>query len=224
MRSSSEDDDSGASGGFVDWILSSRGGEFFCDIDAEYMTDRFNLTGLSAEVPNFQIAYDLICDTTDIEVNFSEEGGYAAYGRHLYGMIHARYILTPRGLQKMLEKYKQGDFGVCPRFLCHSQHLLPIGPSDLPSIASVQTYCPHCEDLYTPKSKRHANIDGAYFGTTFPHMLLQLNSAMMPAKSEERYVPKIFGFRVHESSQIHRKQDQDRHEMIARLGQYASGG
>jgi casein kinase II subunit beta len=36
----------------------------------------------------------------------------------LYGLIHARFILSPRGLLLMKEKYMVGAFSYCPRVLC----------------------------------------------------------------------------------------------------------
>jgi len=36
----------------------------------------------------------------------------------LYGLTHARFILSPRGLAMMREKYTLGTFGNCQRILC----------------------------------------------------------------------------------------------------------
>lgn len=103
--------------------------------------------------------------------------------RILYGLIHARYIITTRGLAKMAEKYKRADFGRCPRVLCYQQPLLPVGLSDIPFQSPVKLHCPRCEDLYSPKSSRHGSIDGAFFGTTFAHMLLMVYPQLVPVKA-----------------------------------------
>ncbi|GAA5831707.1 hypothetical protein JCM3766R1_004985 [Sporobolomyces carnicolor] len=83
----------------------------------------------------------------------------------------------------MIDKYKKGDFGRCPRVLCYGQSLLPLGLSDIPYQKAVKLYCPRCEDLYSPKSSRHGSIDGAYFGSTFAHMLFMVYPGMIPSKS-----------------------------------------
>jgi len=71
----------------------------------------------------------------------------------LYGLIHARYILTPRGLQIMREKYLTARFGKCPKVLCENQPVLPIGMSEELKISRVKVFCPRCEDVYIPKRK-----------------------------------------------------------------------
>lgn len=67
--------------------------------------------------------------------------------------------------------------------LCYGQSLLPLGLSDIPYQKAVKLYCPRCEDLYSPKSSRHGSIDGAYFGSTFCHMLFMVYPGMIPSKS-----------------------------------------
>lgn len=116
-----------------------------------------------------------------------------------------------------LEKYKKADFGKCPRVMCHSHPLLPMGLSDVPSMKPVKLYCARCEDIYNPKSSRHAAIDGAYFGTSFHNIIFQVYPALIPAKSPDRYVPHVYGFKVHASAALVRWQNNKKDEMRRRL-------
>ncbi|KAI9738571.1 MAG: casein kinase 2 regulatory subunit [Cirrosporium novae-zelandiae] len=200
-----------------DWFISSRGNEYFCEIDEDYLTDRFNLTGLNTEVQYYQYALDLVTDVFDLDCEDEMREQIEKSARHLYGLVHARYIVTTRGLAKMLEKYKKGDFGKCPRVMCDHHPLLPMGLSDIPREKSVKLYCAKCEDLYNPKSSRHAGIDGAYFGTSFHNILFQVYPALIPEKSSRRYEPKIFGFKVHAAAALQRWQDTYKDDMKSRL-------
>lgn len=43
-------------------------------------------------------------------------------------------------------------------------------------------------------------MDGAFFGTTFPHLLLMTYPSIRPQRPPEQYVPRVFGFKLHSSA------------------------
>ncbi|KAL8227947.1 hypothetical protein R6Q59_002248 [Mikania micrantha] len=195
VSGSDEDDTS-----WISWFCNLRGNEFFCEVDDDYIQDDFNLCGLSSQVPYFDYALDLILDAESSHGDmFTEEQNelVESAAEMLYGLIHVRYILTTRGMSAMLEKYKNYDFGRCPRVYCCGQPCLPVGQSDIPRSSTVKIYCPKCEDIYYPRSKYQGNIDGAYFGTTFPHLFLMTYGHLKPQKAAQNYTPRVFGFKLH---------------------------
>lgn len=186
---------------WIMWFCSLKGNEFFCEVDEEFIQDEFNLTGLSSMVPFYDNAIDMILDLESPgEEDLTEEQQHMveSAAETLYGLIHARFITTNRGLKLMEDKYRQYHFGRCPRVYCGGQQVLPVGQSDVVRESSVKVFCPKCEDIYYPRSSRHKSLDGAFWGTTFPHLLLlqmQENNPPVP-RNRQQYVPRIFGFRV----------------------------
>jgi len=185
---------------WISWFCNLKGNEYFAEVDEEYIQDDFNLTGLANMVPNYDYALDMILDAETDELTEEQTEIVESAAEMLYGLIHARFIITSRGLAQMVEKYNQFQYDRCPRVFCQGQAILPVGQSDIPRTNTVKLFCPKCQDIYYPKLQRHANIDGAYFGTTFPHLLLQTYPEFVPTKPAFAYVPRIFGFKIHKSS------------------------
>lgn len=98
---------------YIGQFISSRGNEYFCEIDEEYLTDRFNLTGLNMEVSYYQHALDLITDVFDLDADDHLREQIEKSARHLYGLVHARYIVTTRGLAKMVSSCESLRFRLC---------------------------------------------------------------------------------------------------------------
>ncbi|KAL9228811.1 hypothetical protein vseg_004350 [Gypsophila vaccaria] len=197
---SEESDASGSDGSWISWFCNLRGNEFFCEVDDDYIQDDFNLCGLGSQVPYYDYALDLILDVESSHGDiFTEEQNelIESAAEMLYGLIHVRYILTSKGMAAMLEKFKNYDFGRCPRVFCSGQPCLPLGQSDIPRSSTVKIYCPRCEDVYYPRSKHQGNADGAYFGTTFAHLFLMTYANLKPAQPARSYVQRVFGFKIH---------------------------
>lgn len=199
--SNSQSDTTDADYAWIPWFCSLKGNEFFCEIDLNYIQDGFNLTGLVNKISYYAHALDLILDI-ESQDRLSEEQQELVENdaENLFGLIHARYVLTNQGLQAILEKYRNCHFGRCPRVLCQGQPCLPVGTCDVPNQESVKLYCPKCEEAYKPKTSRHKHIDGAYFGTSLPHLFFLTFPELKESKPTSLYIPRIFGFRVHKDA------------------------
>jgi casein kinase II subunit beta len=85
--------------------------------------------------------------------------------------------------------------------------MLPMGPSAQAGAATLKLYCPMCQDIYFPPSRRHARLDGVGFGPTFPHLLILQYRERLPSWPEfsdwPLYAPRIFGFRINEYSSMY---------------------
>jgi len=114
----------------------------------------------------------------------------------LYGLLHARFINTACGMARVYHKFLSSLYGTCPRALCDRQKVLPVGLSDSLKVSRFKVYCPRCEEVYVPKF-RSVNIDGAFFGTSFPHHFLKhyKQAVILPPKIYH-YEPKVFGFKI----------------------------
>jgi casein kinase II subunit beta len=111
---------------WISWFTSLRGNDFFCEVDEEYIQDDFNLTGLSNMVPYYDYALDVMLDV-EIPLGELPYPYFLRYMNHncnfietlseqhqvvvetaaevLYGLIHARFILTSRGMLKMVTRF-----------------------------------------------------------------------------------------------------------------------
>lgn len=60
----------------------------------------------------------------------------------------------------------------------------------------VKIFCPQCQDVYNAK-KKCKDIDGAYFGPSFPHLFLQTFLDLNPKYKKIYYAPRISGFKIY---------------------------
>ncbi|XP_026807915.1 casein kinase II subunit beta-like [Rhopalosiphum maidis] len=181
-------------------LLNRPDNAFMCAVDVSYIRDKFNLVGLEKTLPDYETAVRVVLGdapysrvTADLNTQSAAE--------LFYGLVHARYVMTPRGIAKILENYLVGCYGHCPRENCRRSAALPIGLCDVIGSDTVRIYCPRCMDVYVPPAgTRGAAVDGAYFGTGLPHMVFMTRPEYMPQRPSGRHVAKLYGFRIHDSA------------------------
>eukprot|EP00826_Nyctotherus_ovalis_P049083 TRINITY_DN5866_c0_g1_i9.p1 TRINITY_DN5866_c0_g1~~TRINITY_DN5866_c0_g1_i9.p1 ORF type:complete len:225 (+),score=32.19 TRINITY_DN5866_c0_g1_i9:101-775(+) len=194
------DDDSESNYSWISWFCEERGNDFFCEISREYIIDNFNIYGLDSLVANYTEALSMVLGPAPSNPEDYDCGSLGEIYRSavdLYGLTHARFITTPKGLAIMKEKFEDECFESCPRLLCEEQQTLPIGLSNELNKYQLMVYCPKCEDIYHckegPVLTLTTDIDGAFFGTAFPHMLLQAYPSLVPSQGSVSYIPRIYG-------------------------------
>jgi casein kinase II subunit beta len=172
--------------------------QWYCELELDFANDWFNHYGMKETVEHFDEALDLICDRHFKKWTGYEEDRIRAIHEQavrLYGLLHSRWILQPKGMARMKEKFQRGVFGQCPRFACNGQYLLPVGESQIPNRHSCKLFCPQCRDLYRPEG---VWVDGAHFGTAFPHIFLVEFPQFNTKKDFKPHKPNVFGFHVFE--------------------------
>jgi casein kinase II subunit beta len=89
----------------------------FCEVERSYIEDGFNLYGLRTCVSNFSDCLDLILDR--IGPDDSDDSHLTQSACTLYGLIHARYIITAHGLDAMYNKVRRPLLFCC---FCQSKY------------------------------------------------------------------------------------------------------
>ena len=140
--------------------------DWVCAVDDAYINDNFNLYGLSSIVDNYQTLIKIVRGR---DADHAPSPELQARAVALYGLIHARYLMTFNGAKEMKAKYERQVFGACPRVACNGQTLLPIGLRPGPGEMPVKAFCPCCCDVYDAD----IDLDGSFFGPYFPQFFLQ---------------------------------------------------
>lgn len=194
------------------WITKYRkrpGNEWLEEIDRDFLRDYTNLIGLDEEVCYMsQGLHIILSDGIYIdsrghrEIQTKTEDKHFEAAEMVYSLAHARYMLTSKGLEKVLKKYKKGAYGSCPRYYCEKTSVLPMGMSGKFGQGDVKTYCPSCEDAYHAVISSGDEVaDGASFGPSFPQVFFMAYPELRPSSTLGRYVGTLYGFNRHCSAE-----------------------
>lgn len=159
---------------WVQQFCSKRENNWYVVIDFQYLDDTFNYHGLKHHIPNFHLTHQMLTDHHSKEWCYlSDEDVIEIHeqAKQLYGLIHSRWICTPRGLSLIKRKViKKHRYGFCPRYQCTNVPLIPVGLSPKPNHHSAKLFCPKCSEVYHPPEDRR--VDGAHFGPCLPGVFL----------------------------------------------------
>jgi casein kinase II subunit beta len=186
---------------WVDWFINvDPRGKYFVRIDNAYIRDVFNMYGFRNRIGgrSFKMALETMrgayTEPRNRPRDWPEDADELAV--RLYGLLHARYLLTKAGCQQMHDKYMNDDFSPCPRTFCKGIRCLPCGVSENQEGSPLLMYCPRCKEIYADQTDMCNMIDGAYFGPSWIHMFLQEFSEIVPKTALLKPPIRLFGFKI----------------------------
>jgi casein kinase II subunit beta len=171
-----------------------RQNPWLCDVTDDFIADRFNLYGLPDVCARFTQCCDVIIGKLGLEATSPIASDLTRQLPVAYGLIHARFVMSPDGIERVTEKYREGVFGTCPRLCCEKERLLPIGLTSEVGQKPVKTFCPCCREIYEPRPKQ--DTDGAYFGPNMVHLFVDQVRAHERHAAYKPYAHCAFGFRL----------------------------
>jgi casein kinase II subunit beta len=185
---------------WVDWFTATNIGRYFAKIDASYLNDLFNFYGLRGKIPDYKYALERI--RGNYTISGTRPDGFPQSiddsAIRLYGLLHARFLLTRTALDQMRDKYSRNIFPCCPRYSCKSVTCLPYGTSDELDESVLRLYCPKCNEVYVADNPDFEVIDGAFFGPSWIHLFVSSFPEIVRTlrRGRTKPSPRLFGFRI----------------------------
>ena len=204
LREDDNDSDYSSSDSFcwIDNFLTKIDSQWLCRVPDDFIFDNFNLYGLSKAIPDYDRCLSVIRDIlriSDGEMSEVKTHTLEATTQSLYFLIHARYVQSESGMKRILEKYKNGVYGVCPRTECNGQHVVPTGWSSQLGVSECCVYCPRCKDVFHSYDEKISLIDGAAFGLSFGPLFFNTYPELVPDEEPVTLPKSVFGFKLNES-------------------------
>ena len=171
---------------WVTWMLAQPPSAIFVEVDHNFLVSESMNPDIQKAVNNFEKARTVLLGKRTEKIDPVERDAL-----DIYGLVHARYLLTEAGMQKMIKKRNQGKFPKCPRLLCKKCTCVPVG---IDKDTTVKMFCPNCTDVYDCKDYE---LEGRYFGKEWVHMLMKKHPEIVENERAEMYEPRVYGYRVY---------------------------
>ena len=177
---------------WIEGFLRETGNYFLCSIPHEIFLSHSFMAPFAPKFPHFRFVVKLIVDKMELSDwdNIEDVEMLHEEARTLYCLVHAQYILTPRGMSQMHYKHTTGNFGTCPRILCCNCNVIPFGLFKGPGKSKIGVYCLSCKRRYLLPNV--VAPDSCSIGPKF-HLLYERKYGSQE-KQAKKCVPKMFGF------------------------------